>query len=595
MMTEETIQPSEEELLAFISSRQDEEMSRPRALAIQTIDKYPGLRVWAFEDAPASSETPRDQYIRNARKAHFVVWLIGSTTTPPVVEEVSACMQAGGKLLAFKLPASVRDTQTEDLIGRVSNYATWRTVESIERLPDHIRAALTDEIVRGFNDPAPANPEQFLRQRKRESIADTKRLWGTLGVPGDLAEELAEDQSIGDKLDAPTSGVLKVTADQGSGKTLAAHRLYQRAVDRRIQDYFQPFPLLLNARTLGGDLKNRIEDEIGDQGPVYNQPVLVIIDGLDEVGRYRGNQILDQSTSFTDANHNVSAVVMTRPVPGLRDAGESTALPGCGDDEFLAITSKIAGRPVDYYEIPHRISKTRIPLFAVIVGTHLRNTKNPPGATPSQMVTLLVQRILEESLDYQEETAELLKKLAVASIRSGEFVPKSTVDPKAALQGRLADSRIVIEANEKLDFSIAIFREWFAAMAIVEGAVRPADLDLTSDRWVVPLAIAVNAGPPSLSRDIMETISTNDPGMASLVLKEVKHNWSTEEPSETIPPGTAVEIGHSIREAMANWGEGLGPLMRAIGPTSRGRTIPSLLVGKGPRLVTTSWYQGNPS
>ena len=68
-MTEETIRASEHPLLVFISSRQDEELSRARTLAIDEVANYPGMRVWAFEDAPASPEQARDRYISNAGRA----------------------------------------------------------------------------------------------------------------------------------------------------------------------------------------------------------------------------------------------------------------------------------------------------------------------------------------------------------------------------------------------------------------------------------------------------------------------------------------------------------------------------------------------
>ena len=591
-MTEEPIRPSEEEILVFISSRQDEEMAEARALAIEAVDAYPGVRVWAFEDAPASSEAARDRYIRNAGRAEIVIWLIGSTTKPPIVEEIDACLRSGSKLLLFKLPAHQRDPKTRELIDRVQKEVTWRTVESVKKLPEQIHTALTDEIVRGYRDPAPIGHDQYLRHKLRASVADTKRLWTTLGVPDDISEELAENRSIGHKLEPPTSGVLMVKAAQGAGKTLAAHRLYQQTVDSRILDHFQPLPILLNARTIKGDLKNHIEDEIGDQGSVYNQPALVIIDGLDEVGRYKANLILGQSTSFTDANRNVSAVVMTRSIPGLKDVGVSAALPECSGDEFLGITSKIAGRSVNDFEIPYRIFKARSPLFAVIVGTHLRNIGSSLGTTPSQMVNLLVRRILEESDDYPEETAELLKKLAAATITSGESVPKATVDLRPEAQARISNSRLVVEQNDKLDFEIAMFREWFAARALAEGTISPSEIDLTSDRWVVPIAIAINSENAILASEIMAILSTNDPGLTGLVMEEVKHNWSTEDPPETLPPGTAVELGHRIREAMSNWKEGLGPLISAIGPTAHDGTMPPLMVDKAPPLVTTSWYQG---
>ena len=208
------------------------------------------------------------------------------------------------------------------------------------------------------------------------------------------------------------------------------------------------------------------------------------------------------------------------------------------------------------------------------------------------MVSQLVQRILEESDDYPEEKAEPLKKLAVACINSGESVNKAVIDPRASVHAHLTGSRLVVEENDKFDFALAIFREWFAARALVEGTVSSSDIDLSSDRWVVPLAIAINSENSSLGSEIMETISAKDPGIAGLVLEEVKHNWSTEDTPENLPSGTAIDLGRMIRQAMINWNEGLGPLMPAIGPTSRGGGVPSLAVDKGPQLVTTGWYRG---
>ena len=592
-MTDESIHPSEDPLFVFISSKQDDELSRARSLAIETVESYPGMKVWAFENAPASSEAPRDRYIRNAGSADFVIWLVGSTTSDPVVEEVDACLAAGGRPLPFLIPAQHRDSQTEELIRRVQKVVTWRRVEDIERLPEHIRTALSDEIARRVRDPVPWNHDLYLEQKRRESIAYTKNLWTTFGVPDDIAESLAKDESIGNRIEAPHSGVVMVKASQGSGKTLAAHRLYQRLLTRRRRDHLQPLPVFIDARSVGGNLKDYIENRVGNQGHVHTQPLLVIIDSLDEIGRHEANQILGQIEPYAEANPNVTAVVMTRPLPGLKDVGNLTALPECSDDEFQAIASRIAGLTINTDEIPYRISKTRIPLFAVIVGTHLRIAGSSLGATPSQMVSLLVQRILEESDEFPEETAELLKRLGVATITLGEPVPKSTVDLRESAHQRMARSRLVIEQEGKFDFSLAIFREWFAAKALVERTAILDNIDLTSDRWVIPLVIAINSDTPNLSQEVMETVSAKDPGIAGLVLEEVKNNWWGEKPAENLPSGTAKEIGQSLREAMSNWKDGLGPLMPAIGPTSQGGAIPSLLIAKGPGMVTTSWYKGD--
>ena len=596
-MTDKHIGHTESPLQVFISSRQDpedEEMTRARKLAINEVKSYPGMKVWAFEDAPASSEAARDRYIRNAGKADLVIWLIGSTTTKPIVEEISACMRARGRLLAFKFPADKRDVTTEALIKEVSDYATWKPVENIDDLPEHIRASLTDEMLRRYRDQAPVSHDLFLKQKRRESIADTKRLWTTLGVPDDIAAELAEDRELGDRLTPPTEGTLTVNARQGSGKTLAAQRLYQQALANRIEDHSQPFPMLLNARNISGDLKDQIEGHSRDQGSVYTQRVLVIIDGLDETGRHKANQLLGQAQSYTDAYQNVVVVLMTRPLPGLTPVKEPFLLPECGEGELLSIASKIAGREVNRFEIPFREHQSRLPLFAVMVGAYLRQSMPERGRTPSQLVSHMVRQVLVESGDYPDDTGELLKRLAVASITSGEGLEIAVVAVKASEQALMANSRIVVEESGKFDFTLAIFREWFAARALVEGSVSLDDIDMDSDRWVVPLAIAINSVNSNVGPEIMGKLASRDPGMAGLVLKESEHNWSTEESTESALPGTAIEIGTSIRKAMENWKESLGPLMSTLDMLDQSGDVRTLGIDmQEPGYVTTGWYRGD--
>ena len=594
-MTEKPVRPSEDPIRIFISSRQDEEMSRARDMAIKEAGNYPGMVVWAFEDAAASPETARDRYIRNAGAADIVIWLIGSSTTTPIVEEISACLRVQGKLLAFKLPADGRDEETEALIQKVSGYATWKTVENVDDLPANIRTSLTDEMLRRYRDPAPVNHDLFLKQKLRESIAETKRLWTTLGVPDDIAAGLADDHSVGHKLTIPATGMLTVTAQQGSGKTLAAHRLYQLALQNRLQDHSSPLPIFLNARNISGELKDQIEGHTQEQGTVYTQAVLVIIDGLDETGRQKANQLISQAKSYTDANGHVAAVLMMRPLPGLSPVEDPFVLPECDDKELLSIASKIAGREVHRANIPFWLwpLQNRLPLFAAMAGTYLRQPIPPWERTPDQNASGVARRIMGDSEHHPPDTEEFLKRLAVESIASGEAVDKASVAPRVSDQDRIAESRIVVEERGRFDFTLAIFREWFAARALVERSVTLDDIELTSDRWVVPLAIAINLENAHIGPEIMEKLTTEDPGMAGLVLYEVKHNWSTDNPENSLPPGTVIELGSSIRNAMENWGEGLGPLMPALGMLDQGGNIPTLGIEVQTGWVTTSWYRGS--
>ena len=54
-----------------------------------------------------------------------------------------------------------------------------------------------------------------------------------------------------------------------------------------------------------------------------------------------------------------------------------------------------------------------------------------------------------------------------------------------------------------------------------------------------------------------------------------------------------MEIGTSIRNAMENWKDGLGPLMPALGMQAKSGSIPTLGIDVRPGWVTTSWYRGD--
>ena len=262
-----------------------------------------------------------------------------------------------------------------------------------------------------------------------------------------------------------------VNARQGSGKTLAAQRLYQQALNNRIGDHSQPFPIFLNARNINGELKDQIEERARGQANVYTQKVLVIVDGLDETGRHKADQLISEAQSYTEANQNVAAVSTARPLPGLKPVEKSSTLPECDKDELLSIASKVAGWEVRWSEILFRESQSQIPLFAAMVGALLRQSTSIRGMTLSQMVSEMVRRVLGNSLDTLEETEDLLKKLAVASIASGEGVEKALVAVRTSEQALLANSRLVTENAGRFDFTLAIFREWFAARALVEKCV----------------------------------------------------------------------------------------------------------------------------
>ena len=586
---------SESDLLVFISSVMTNELNYARHVTKQAVCAFPISRPWAFEFTPASSEPPDDAYLRKVEEADFVIWLIGRETTQPVVNEINTCISAGRRLLAFKFPSETRDECTQNLIGKVGDYAKWRDVDNIEELPGHINVALSDEIVRAIRDPAPPARIHKLRELRRLSVSRCKWMWIALGVPDAIAAELSEDQSIGDMLKWPNQGLHMVVGDQGAGKTLALERLFQRLVKRALNDFSQPFPLLVSAR----ELRETLIEYVDRMSQGYSQPSVqgtsILIDGLDEIGVTDANDLLKEVAAYTDPNSKATAIVTSRPLPGLKCTGQRIAMPTMDDEHVISLISRISGRDLDM-RVRHAWSDStwdaaKRPLFAVMLGSELR--KNPGLGVPrrSQLVNRLAQGASQEAGDSAEVVDELLQKLAVKAISTGTRARLSDVTPRRARQRILVDSRLVNEHASTVDFTVPIFREWYAARALIEQTVSVEDILPASDRWIIPLAIAIDSENEELGRSLMVRIASSDPGLASLLLKELGERWHRDGTDE-LPLGTAVEVGAEIRNAMLAWGQGLGNLYPVIGPVDCNGNTATLGLQLHDRRITTAWYAG---
>ena len=590
---------SEADLLAFISSVMDDELKCARKVAERTLCAIPFIQPWTFESTPASSESQPEHYLRKVKESDLVIWLVGSKTTKPVVDEITTSINAGIRLLIFRLPSTARDEKTQSLIEqvRVSGYAKWRDVENVGALADHIERAVHDEVVRVFRDPAPLLRLEKLKEMKRLSVSRCKRMWTTLNVPDETAFALAEDQSVGDLLEFPNLGVLRVVGDQGAGKTLAAERLFQKAVDRSLDDSSQPFPLFVSARDLREPLEDYIDRMTRDFSRPSVQGVLVIIDGLDEKGVNEANSLLDKVVVYSGAYPKAMVVVTCRPLPGLKDDFDRKIfMPELGNGQSMELINKISGRNlelVDTYSWSTSIRDAlKSPLFAVMIGSVLRGSSDLTMPRPSNLVTQIAERALPE-----KENASglyiILQCLAAKATSSGKRVNPREVSGSLIEQKELSNSRLVNELNGTVDFTLPIFREWYAARALLEGTISIDDIQSTSDRWISPLTIAIDTGDEAFIRLLMTSLASSDPGLASLVLQNFKPRWTTDT-TQAPRVGTRIEVGEEIRRAMEAWHQGLGSLFSVVGPVdSFGKTAPLGIGGDDPGYLT-SWVTTQP-
>ena len=592
------VQTGETDLLVFISSRMDEELASARETAKRTIDAIDVGRPWVFEYTPASSEPADHAYLRKVKEADFVIWLVGSTTTPPVENEVNECLASDGRLLVFKLPAEQRDERTDALLDRVGRIVKWREVAPLSNLDVEIRAAVLDELIRGFRDPSGPIRMRTLWQNRDWSFAHCEVSWRSIGVCNALAKELAQDTAVGDVLGDQPPGLNVVVGPQGSGKTLATHRLFQHAVEVALEDSSKPFPVFLEAVDLRGGFREVIARSCGGSVDPKIQPITVFVDGLDERGATEANSLLRQLETYVLANPKTTVLASIRPLPGLQYNGNVVEMLPLGHRETEELIQRVSGKglpeilPLLRENSLYQSAKS--PLFAVMLGTWLRDNQDMKSVSTYRLVEHMAANAIDEISTDPAIADTLLQRLAVRSITYGARIRPSEVTPRRAEQRLLADSRLVFESETGFDFTLPIFREWYAARAILEGAEVVENLDLKSERWAIPLSIVVHSEHRATAQDAMKRVASTNPAIAGAVLEDDEHVWYRGGSPPSVP-SSAVGVGEEIRQAMGLWAEGLGSLFRAIGPTDAKGELASLgIIFDGTR-VQTGWYCGSAS
>ena len=586
---------SENNLMVFISSRMNDEMEPARKIAVKAISQVEFGRPWAFEFTPASAESVEDAYLRKVREADFVVWLAGAETTQPVVDEVNEAISSNRRLLVFKLPAEQRDSQTQELLDLVGRHVKWSEVDCIEDLHVSISDSIADAMIHAVRNPfAPARRKKIL-QDIRFSVSRCKEQLLSLGVEATIAEEMADDRATGDVLDAPTSGAWNVVGEQGSGKSLAVERLFQRAATDAAEESSRPFPIFLRARDLRGPLTEHIDESLQDYADPYDPRILLIIDGVDELGSNRAADIFRQVAAYADANPEAIVVATTRLLPGVGITDQQITLDPLNDEESVRLIQRVLGRPIearDMYRWPQSIREARhIPLFAVMIGALLRHDPDLSFANSGQIIERVAEQLLMHEEDNPEELDRLLQMLAFKAIESGTRVDPNAITLVRARQALLQSSRAVEGTSDSLDFALPAFREWYAARALIEGTMSIEHLQMISDRWIPSLSVVLGSGVDEIGEAVLAHIATSDPGLASTLLKE-----NMPDPMRfygKIPAVTdSRAAGAKIRKSMHMWKIGLEDLYLEIGPANAEGDVSTLAVDMSERHLYTGWYRG---
>jgi hypothetical protein len=563
----------------FISGRISAQTMWARDAAADEILKTGICVPWRFETAPASSEPFIDGYLRRVADSDLVVWLISRDITDPVLAEIRTALQAGRPILAVRIDNSEFSSEVSDLIARLDG--RWSRGETETELRSQLKTALWDELARSLRQRPPHT--SYLQGARSASITRCLERWCAVGLSKELANELAADD-VGLGV-AVSPGLTILVGPMGSGKSLTAERLFQKALADASTERRPLLPLYFEARFLSNGLQKEIDETTSKYLDGRYDGVFVLVDGLDESQNIRRALIVEARRLATANPRNV-VVLTDRADPRNEDVGpcDIVSVRPLADDEAMTLMSRVAEREVrpgellslssPIYDAVHR------PLFAILAAQALGDLWRT-----AQSPTVLIQAFVERSLGREtarRHTAEpTLRRLAIQLLDTGSpLIDQRSVGSYHELAA-LFRAGFVVEKNGQLGFPLAILTHWFAAHAIAAGEV---DLDAIcsdrarTERWRDAIELHINMG--FGDDQALRALIKRRPGMASEIIEH------RDQHKIGVPAPGYLAAGEQLLDAIDTWGSGIGLVARL---TKRGHHSRRIGIRVVNNYVETTW------
>jgi hypothetical protein len=440
----------------------------------------------------------------------------------------------------------------------------------------------------------PTRLEQ-LQLMQRTSRARCIASWLALGLSSDEAIKFADDLSVGvphrDFQTTPTRKVVILTAEFGTGKSLIAERLLQKAISKAISDISAPIPVYLDAR-FSDDLQTAVKKYCEGIGNLRHQGATIIVDGTDEMGFGRVKELMNESRILVNVWDNTTVTITSRPIPSEIPLPEIVNIPKLSPEQAIVLISQIAKREIMDWEWPETFKDAvQRPLFALLAGIYLRENKEIPTST-GELIANIVNRALNQ-IDFRyRDFSKLFQKLAVSStFRGGSLVPAVEIASSHEVEV-LLNSRLVIQNSGNIGFPLPILTQWFAAQSLAEGETR-VDVLLNDNQqleyWRYPLVIAVAYFSHDQVSSILKPLVRRHPAFTSQIVQESLSS-SNFDLNFSLPH--KAECERRIRQAMNAWISGLDfSLAQMIAPVNfDGELLPLALGVDGPQLNTAWQY-----
>jgi len=444
------------------------------------------------------------------------------------------------------------------------------------------------------------NRKNLLNSALRASIGRCVERWQALGVPREIAMQLADDFGLGspeESLVPTSSNPLRILLGElGLGKSLRLERWHQENIRNSIKISNSPVPVYLEAGGLGEPLEVQIERHARGLGDWRNAGVALALDRIERAGPEGAEDLLRDTRRLVASNTNSLALLASRPL--FRLEVDEVARPNeLSQEEAANLISKFASREVGPWLMdtwPQSLqSAVRLPLFAILTGLDLcRRSMGFPS------VGGLIARLVERALrNHPLSDERALQRLAAACIDSGYASVRLGDIGAPQLTRAILDSALVIVRNQAVRFSVDLLTDWFAAHALANKEINIEDVCRSPqrlERWRYALAIAAGVFPHGTVSSLMKPLASAHPAFASQVVDEGMTRFAPADAPELPAAPPPSECGERIREAMAAWGAGLGPVATLVAPfTEDSRLLPVGVLSNGPWILV-SWNELRP-
>ena len=179
----------EEKLIAFISSRINDEMKQARQVVREAIEELPLTRAWLFEESPASADELTESYLRWVGKCDLFILLLGEDITDPVRTEWETATQARKPRLVF-LKKGAQNEKAWAFVKGLN--VKWREYETLDELNRQVQAAVGDELIKGYRAYGVSEQEKTKLEELRARagiVAGTIDTGGGAFIAGDVTVE----------------------------------------------------------------------------------------------------------------------------------------------------------------------------------------------------------------------------------------------------------------------------------------------------------------------------------------------------------------------------------------------------------------------